>query len=162
MPTISDFFPALPTNFIYTLILPFIILFAIFWGLLSALNIFRNNKVNTVLALALTLTIFFTGGFDIFTTFLFQSTTTLAVVIFTLVFIIGIISWAVGRTRDIYHETGSIESKLKRIEKEMSKLQWDIEHTTEEGKKDLMKERLHHLDNEHKFLESKQRRLFSD
>ena len=157
MPTISDFFPSLPSNFIYTLILPFIILFAIFWGLLSAMKIF-SNKINTVLALALTMTLFFTGGFDIFTTFLFQSTTTLAAVVFVLVFVFGIISWAFGRSRDIYHETGSHEGKIRRLQKKIADLHGKIETESNEYKKNEMKEQLFTLERELKFAIDNQKR----
>jgi len=161
MSTITDFFPTLPNNFIYTLILPFIILFAIFWGLLTALNIFHNKKVNTVLALALTLTIFFTGGFDIFTTFLFQSTTTLAAVIFVLVFVFGIISWAFGRSRDIYYETGGYDRKINRLQKEIAKLQRKIEEEGNDEKKREMTRQLIGLKDELKIIEEQQKKSYN-
>ena len=160
MPTISDFFSGIPSTFIYTLILPFIILFAIFWGLLSAMRIF-GNKINTVLALALTLTLFFTGGFNIFTTFLFQSTTTLAVVVFILVFVFGIISWAVGRTRDIYHDTGSGEAKIRRLQKKIAELHGKIETESNEDRKTKMKEQLIGLQHELNYELENQRRALS-
>jgi len=161
MPTISDFFPTLPNNFIYTLVLPFIILFAIFWGLLSSLRLF-NSKINTVLAAALTLTLFFTGGFDVFTNFLFQSTTTLAAVIFILVFIFGLINWAVGRSRDIYYESGGYGRKIERLQKEIAKLRGKLETESDDKKKKLITRHIIELQEELKVVQEQQKSAMGD
>ena len=130
---LTDLIPALPSNFIYTLILPFIILFTIFWAVLTAMKIF-GNKVNTVLSLGLTLMIFYSGGFAIFTNFIFQSTTTLAVVVFGIVFIFGIITWAFSRSRDIYNEAAGYGRKIDRLQKDIAKLKGKYETASDKQK----------------------------
>jgi len=106
---------------LFSLLLPFLVLFAIFWGLLSVMRIF-GNKVNIILALAFSLVIIPTPAFVWFATYLVQLGTTVALAAFILLFIFGTIRWALFRGHDIYKETGGYDRQLKNIEKEIGKL----------------------------------------
>jgi hypothetical protein len=149
-----------PFNFselLQTFFIPFIILFSIFWGLLSIMRIF-SNKINIVLALGLTLGVAFTGVFTIFTTYLFQFSSFLAVGIFALVFIFGIIRWGFGRSRDIYYETGGYEAKIKRLQKRIAELRKNIDAEGDEYKKREMKRELFDLEHELSYTLDAQKR----
>ena len=145
------------SELLQTFFIPFILLFAIFWGLLSIMRIF-NNKINIVIALCLTLAAAFTGVFTIFTTYLFQFSSFLAVGVFALIFIFGIISWAFGRSRDIYYETGGYEGKIKRLQKRIAELRKNIESESNEYKKREMKKELFDLEHELSYTLDAQKR----
>jgi len=103
---------------LFSLLLPFLVLFAIFWGLLSTMRIF-NSKVNIILALVFSAIILPTPAFVWFATFLVQLGTTLALGVFILIFIFGAIRWGLSRGRDIYIGTGGYDRQIKEKRKKM-------------------------------------------
>ena len=103
---------------LFGLIFPFLVLFAIFWGLLATMRIF-GTKVNTVLALILSLVILPTPAFVWFATYLVQLGSTLALVVFIAIFVFGVIRWGFSRGKDIYIGTGGYDRQIKEKRKKM-------------------------------------------
>ncbi|HLC39700.1 MAG TPA: hypothetical protein VJJ76_02355 [archaeon] len=103
---------------LFGLIFPFLVLFAIFWGLLATMRVF-GTKVNTVLALILSLVILPTSAFVWFATYLVQLGSTLALVVFIAIFVFGVIRWGFSRGKDIYIGTGGYDRQIKEKRKKM-------------------------------------------
>src|SRR3989338_771469 len=103
---------------LFGLVFPFLVIFAIFWGLLATMRIF-GTKVNTVLALILSLVILPTSAFVWFATYLVQLGSTLALVVFIAIFVFGVIRWGFSRGKDIYIGTGGYDRQIKEKRKKM-------------------------------------------
>ena len=103
---------------LFGLVFPFLVIFAIFWGLLATMRIF-GTKVNTVLALILSLVILPTPAFVWFATYLVQLGSTLALVVFIAIFVFGVIRWGFSRGKDIYIGTGGYDRQIKEKRKKM-------------------------------------------
>jgi len=131
---------------LFGLLLPFLVLFAIFWGLLTAMRIF-GSKVNTVLALIFALVIIPTPAFVWFATYLVQLGTTIALAAFILIFIFGVIRWAFGRGWDIYYRTGSYDRQIDKLTKKRDKLVAESERA-DEHKKPRIQRQIDELDRE--------------
>jgi len=102
-------------------LLPFLILFAVMWGILSAVGIF-NRKINIVLSFGLSLLATFTPQFGLFATYLSQFGGQFAIAAFFIVFVIGVAMWGFGRGRDIYREqTGGSTKELEKLQKQREK-----------------------------------------
>jgi CDP-diglyceride synthetase len=118
---LADIFAMVPSQILYTIILPFIIAFTIFWGLLTAMRIF-GSKVNIVIAFVLAMGLFFTDAYLFIGQFVFATGTFLAAGLFILIFGVGIIIWAVQRTTGVYYSTGDINKLYKRRTQILDKL----------------------------------------
>ena len=103
---------------LFGLVFPFLVIFAIFWGLLATMRIF-GTKVNTVLALILSLVILPTPAFVWFATYLVQLGSTLALVVFIAIFVFGVVRWGFSRGKDIYIGTGGYDRQIKEKRKKM-------------------------------------------
>lgn len=130
-----------PSHLLYTVILPFIIAFTIFWGVLTAIRLF-NSKINTIIAFVLATGLFFTDTYVFVGQFIFATGTFLAVGLFVLIFGVGVAIWAVGRTRSIYYQ--GFDS-LDRLYKDRKKLLDKIQRAREDEKPRLYQE-LQNLD----------------
>ena len=102
------------------LILPFLIIFAITWGILSSLGVFER-RINLVLSLALSILVIFTPQFTLFSTYIAQLGGQVAIIAFGVLFGFGVIMWALGRGRDIYEEQLGGSGKVDRLMKKRSK-----------------------------------------
>ena len=136
---------------LFSFLLPFFVLFAIFWGLLTAMRIF-GSKVNTVLALVFALVIIPTPAFVWFATYLVQLGTTVALAAFILLFIFGVIRWAFGRSKDIYYQTGGYDKRIDKLSKDMYKLVGKLERVSD-NEKPAIQRRIDELDREIKRLQ---------
>ena len=133
--TLANFFSMAPDQIIYTVLLPFIIAFTIFWALLSSMRIF-GSKVNIVISFVLAMGLFFTDAYVFLGQFIFASGTFLATGIFILIFGVGVIIWAFQRTKGIYYETG----ELNRLYKDRNKILEKIRRSREDEKGPLYKQ----------------------
>lgn len=115
--------------------LPFVILFAISWGVLTSLRIF-DKRINLVISLALTVLVVFTPQFTIFATYLTQLGGQFAVAAFFIVFGFGVLMWAFGRGKDIYYE--QISSKKEKMNKEIAKHYKKYKEAMEKDDKERM------------------------
>jgi len=121
MPILEDLLATTPNELLYTMFLPFIIVFAIFFGVLSSLRFF-SKKINLVLSLALTVTAAYGGLFTWVATYLMPFGAYFGVAAFAIVFFVGIAIWGLGRGKDIYYESVGGEKKLEEINKKIEKL----------------------------------------
>lgn len=139
--TLTDLFAMDPSHLLYTVVLPFIIAFTIFWGVLTAMRLF-NSKVNAVIAFVLASGLFFTDAYVFVGQFIYQTGTLLAAGLFVLIFGVGIVIWAIGRTRGIYYQ--SFDS-LDRLYKRRTQLYEKLNRAKENEKEAIYKE-LHFID----------------
>ena len=109
-----------PYEVFQTLALPFIFMFAVFFGMLSMINRF-HHKVNVILAFAFAL---FVLGSPMATfireVFIVYSGYTVLLLFFA-AFVIGTAFLVFGRTRDVYYQNVSPSQRVKRLNKELAK-----------------------------------------
>jgi hypothetical protein len=120
-----------PEQLFRSFFLPFIITFALFWGLLTILKIF-NRRINIVLALSMTAAAWYGGVFTWFTEVAFSMTSNVVIIIFALLFIVGAAIWAIGRGKDVYYEQVPF-AKSKKITKELAKHYKEYKKAKERG-----------------------------
>jgi len=123
--------------------LPFLLAFAILWGLLSALKVF-NKKVNIILSLVLTILAASTPQFALFSTYVTQLGAQVAITAFFILFGFGVLVWALGRGKNIlYEQTGMTKDK---INKQLAKYYKKYREAKEEGNKEKMKTALDEIE----------------
>jgi hypothetical protein len=114
---------AMPIDQVFhNLFLPFILAFAILWGALLMMPIF-NKKIKLVLAVALSIFIFFTPEFDIFANFLTMLGSQLAIVLFFIVFGFGLLAWTFKNGKNIYHDAAGYNHKMDHLLKRRDELE---------------------------------------
>ena len=116
---LSDFLPSLSNTFVFQYFIPFVVLFAIFWGLLEMLGRFKP-KVNLVVSIGFSLLAAYTNPWVL--TYIATLGAYMAVVLFGILFLFGIIRWGLGRGKDIYFESSSCERQYKHYAKDMEKI----------------------------------------
>ncbi|GEM_PF-3266190 len=102
-----------------TFILPFLLVFSVFFAVLTMIKLF-DKRINIILSLCLTLIAWYGGAFTFIATWLARSIAYFTLVIFSIVFILGGLFWAAGKTKKMYYKHLSPEKKeklLKRLEK---------------------------------------------
>lgn len=138
MALFEELLTASPKELIYTVFIPFIIAFAIFWGILSALNIF-GKKINLVLALAISVSAFYFGAFGAVSSFLLSFSANLAVVAFVILFIVGILIWSARTGMDIFTEP---EKKSRKISERIEKLYKELDRTRDHAKQEAIERQI--------------------
>jgi hypothetical protein len=118
--TLTDFYQK-NQGLIFQAIVPFVVIFAVFWGILEMTRLL-NGKTRIVLAVAFTLAVFFSPFWLIISTYILNLGAFLAVGMFVLIFIFGTLRWGLGRSVDIYHETGGYEKKIRDLNKKLGDL----------------------------------------
>lgn len=95
-----------PNSLLTTVLLPFLLIFVILWGILNVMKIFgpEGRKINFIIALVITIFVAFTDAWGVIATQLAVATGVFTYIMFFAVFILGTIFWAIGRTRGVYHE----------------------------------------------------------
>ena len=129
---LTDFLPELTSSFIFQNFIPFIILFAIFWGLLEAINRFKA-KTNLVISLGFALIAAFTNPWVL--SYIATLGSYAALIMFGFLFLFGIIRWGLGRGKDIYYETASKERRLEKLMREQQKWQNKLEAAGSDSEK---------------------------
>jgi uncharacterized membrane protein len=117
----------LTNTFVFQVFIPFLILFAILWGLLEAINVFGSSRVKLVIALGFTLIASFTNSWIL--AYIATLGAYMAVVLFGVLFLFGILRWGLGRGHDIYLETSSYEKQYKHYARQLR----DIEDKVRSG-----------------------------
>jgi len=135
MPLFEELLATIPQELLFSVFIPFILIFAILWGVLESLGLF-SRRINTIIALALTLTAGYGGVFFWLSAYLMQLGAFLGVAVFVIVFIVGVALWATGRTKEIYYETAASTKKLERIDKRIAKLEKQIDEVRRRGDRD--------------------------
>lgn len=131
-----------PNALLTTVLLPFMLIFVVLWGVLNMIKIFGNDptskKINLVISLVITIFAAFTDAWGIIATQLAAFSGQFAVVMFFVVFIIGVIMWAVGRSRGIYGEhvypyNQKDFRNVKEIDKQLAKILKKLEEAKFRG-----------------------------
>lgn len=125
--------------FIFQTFIPFIVLFAIFLGLLEAINRFKA-KTNLVISLGFALIAAFTNPWVL--SYIATLGSYAALIIFGMLFLFGIIRWGLGRGKDIYYETASKERRLEKLMREQQKWQNKLEAAGSDSEKTEIVKRL--------------------
>jgi len=117
-----------PTNlfsntFVFQIFIPFIILFAIFWGLLQSIGKF-STRINVILSFGFALTAAYTNPFIL--SYIAALGSTAALVLFGLLFLFGVIRWGLSRGHDIYFETSSYARQREHYERELAKVNREL------------------------------------
>jgi len=134
---LTDFLPELTNSFIFQNFIPFIILFAIFWGLLEAIGRFKA-KTNLVISLGFALIAGFTNPWIL--SYIATLGSYAALILFGMLFLFGVIRWGLGRGRDIYYDTASKEKRLEKLIREHEKWQNKLEAAgTDSEKAEIIK-----------------------
>jgi len=119
MPLFDELFASLPMQeIIYNYFLPFIIMFAVFYGVMSLLGIF-SNKIKIILSAAFGVIIFQTPIYPILVIYITNLGGVLAVGAFILIFVVGIMIASFKRGADVYYEHGGHERKLRNLAKKI-------------------------------------------
>jgi len=123
MVTILDLIPNISTQeLIFQIFLPFILIFAILWGIISALRLF-DSRVNLIISFVITILLASTEAFVTLTIFYTQLGASFVFLLFIGLFVVGGTMWAFNRGRDIHHETSSPTRALDRINKHIGKIE---------------------------------------
>jgi uncharacterized membrane protein (DUF106 family) len=145
MPTALQLLATAGTNpdlLLTNLLLPFILIFAILWGLLSTVRLFgdQSHKINLIIALVFTIAISLTDAWGFIATQLAIFSGVFTYIMFFAVFILVVILWAIGRTRTTLYEHvyagGKIQYRnLKELDKHMAKIAREIQQAEYRGDK---------------------------
>jgi len=108
------------TELFQSVLLPFIFLFAVFFGTLSMINRF-HNKINIVLAIAFALFALESPLFVIVKEFFITYSTYAVIIIFFVVFVAGAVNWGYGRITDTYYENVSPSQRIRKLNKDLAK-----------------------------------------
>ncbi len=100
-------------SIVYDYFLPFVIIWVVFYGVLSAINIFRRNNINLILSVALTLMMTATPYWFAIGQFIAEWGAWSSVILFVVVFSLGIAGWAWHRGEE-YSKGTPIESTINR------------------------------------------------
>ncbi len=114
----------LTNAFVFQIFIPFIILFAVLWGLLETMNI-GSSKVKLVIALGFALVASYTNPWVLAYIATLGSYT--AVVLFGILFLFGVVRWGLGRGKEIHFETAPYERQIEVIGKKIEKMQRNLE-----------------------------------
>jgi hypothetical protein len=110
----------LTNTFVFQIFIPFIILFAVLWGLLEAINI-GSSKVKLVISIGFALVASYTNSWIL--AYIAALGSYMAVVLFGILFLFGVIRWGLSRGHDIYFETSSYRRQIEKLAKEKAKLE---------------------------------------
>lgn len=148
-----DFATGFLTNtFIFQVFIPFIILFAIVWGLLEAIGKL-GHKVNLVVAIGFALLAAYTNPFIL--AYIATLGSTVAVVLFGILFLFGIIRWGLSRGHDIYLETSSYEKQYQKLVDQKAKLYDKLRTETDKSKQQDLAKQISDIERKMKILEVK-------
>lgn len=150
---ISDLLSMTPYEIGRNILLPFLLVFTIFYGILSMLGIFKK-KSNIMISLILSILLATTPAFTTLSLYITQLGATTAIVIFGAVFILGTVFWAINRGRDIYDETGGYSRKLIKLEKKENDLMDKYNRTDDPKKKDAIWKQVERIRREKRAVEA--------
>lgn len=146
----------LSNTFIFQTFIPFIILFAILWGLLEIIFEKWSSKIKIVISLGFALIASFTNGWIL--VYIATLGSYMAVVLFGILFLFGVLRWGLSRGHDIYYETSSYQKQYQHLARQKEKIVQKIEGAKSDREKmDLMKT-LNDVDNRMKLLQYKMQR----
>jgi hypothetical protein len=138
-------------DLLYTVFLPFILIFTLLFGALEVLYVF-NKKINLVLALVFTLFSTQTPAFAWFATVLPLYGATAAVGVFATLFVVLTGVFFYKRMRDTWFRFGPPEDRLRKINEKIEKLNEQFRRTGNETKRRALDQTLKELEKERDYL----------
>lgn len=148
---LTDVLQLAPVDLLYNFILPFLLVFAIFWGTISTLRIF-DNKIRLVISIVVTLFVASTPYFASLATIVAQFGGYTAVIAFGIMLVVGIGMHSYGKTADIYSENMPKWKKLKVIREQKARLRKELQEAKDRGEK----EKIHSIYEQLKRLEEEE------
>lgn len=148
---LENVFSYSPQQLVYTVFLPFIMVFAIIFGVLQAIRLF-NKKINVVLALAITFLAAYGGLFDFFSTYFLYLGPYFGVAVFVAVFVVGALAWGIGRGKEFYYQSLSPEKKLEEINKKIEKEYERYRNESDPAKKRAIDRKIVELEREREHI----------
>ncbi len=152
---LEEFFTLSAQEMMYQLLLPFLIIFVILWGILSKLNLFER-KVNLVLSLSLSIIATSTEAFAMLSNYMTEISGYTVLIAFTALFIFGVATWSLRTGGEIYGIHEPISRREKRILKEMEKVNKKLKKA-KGAKKDRLLKEIKILEDELKVAEAKRK-----
>lgn len=131
-----DISTLLTNSFVFQVFIPFIIIFAVFWGLLEMIDRF-GSKVNLTISLGFALIAAYTNPWIL--AYIATLGSIVAVVLFGILFLFGVIRWGLGRGKEIYVETAAYDKQITEITKKIEKLNRNMEKQTPQQQIQTMK-----------------------
>lgn len=131
-----DISTLLTNSFVFQVFIPFIIIFAVFWGLLEMIDRF-GSKVNLTISLGFALIAAYTNPWIL--AYIATLGSIAAVVLFGILFLFGVIRWGLGRGKEIYVETAAYDKQITEITKKIEKLNRNMEKQTPQQQIQTMK-----------------------
>ncbi len=104
-------------DLLYFLMLPFLAIWAITWGLLTKIKMFENTRINMLLALIFATALMYYGWMFKVVHFLLSFGSVVAFIAFIVVFIVGIKLYSEGKIKGDWK--GSALKELRQKEKEL-------------------------------------------
>jgi ABC-type transport system involved in Fe-S cluster assembly fused permease/ATPase subunit len=128
-----------PNALLINLVLPFLLIFAIVWGLLSMVNMFKGNegrRINMIIALVLTIMVIAVNPFG-FITGIVNFLANFSIWAFVVVFVFLVIIWAVtmsrGAWKGVPYGRAPNVNTVKDINKQIDKLYQKREEAIYQG-----------------------------
>ena len=118
-------------NFYY-FFLPFIFVFAIFFGILSLANVF-SKRINIVISAIVALALAPTDFYPFITNYLLRLGAWIVLIAFVLIFVVGVALVTAGKGREIYKKTLSPSEAIAQLEKEIKKIDEKILKARKKG-----------------------------
>jgi len=118
-------------NFYY-FFLPFIFIFAIFYGILSIAKVF-SKRVNLIISILISLSLAPTEFYPFLTNYLLRLGAWVTIIAFGILFIVGVSLVTVRKGKEIYRKTLNPSERLKQIEKEIKKVDEKIWKARQRG-----------------------------
>lgn len=157
--TVLDYLSSLEAaDMFYYVFVPFIMIFAILFGILSALGVF-SRKTSMIISLCLTLIVASTESFVMFSTYVAQLGAYFAFAVFGIVFFLGITMWGWGHGKEIYGQSLDMQNKIKKIDERIQKEWKEYDRTRSDYKKSAIYRRIEKLKKNKEALEAKAARI---
>jgi len=145
-----------PTELIYTIFIPFIIVFVIFWGILSALNVF-GRKINLILAFCISAAAFSYMDFGIISTYLIAFSGNLAITAFFIIFIVGILVWSALSLSETF---GSSSKNARKASEKIDKLYRELDRTRNPSKQEAIEREIEKWERNYRRWSRRERRRY--
>lgn len=168
-------FPGLPPEWLrvpqvfWYVILPFIAVFTVIYGLFRELRIFRHapNKVNIVLAFSMSMLLLPSGVLTYIVVNLYAFSAAFAAIVFGVVFMVGVVLWGIASSWGWWNEVSAARTQGKIINNmykelrsrnnERIRLMHELSTATTDGQKTRIENRLAAIHNETLSIEERMR-----
>jgi hypothetical protein len=141
-------------------VLPFLLIFAIMWGILGSLAVFKK-RINLTLSIILAILAILTPTFEIFATYLAMLGGQLSLILFILVFGFGVAMWALRGGRDIYYDNVAPGKKVEQLMKRKDELVRKAGEAQDAGKTTLatdLRRKARDIEDQIHYYESREKR----